>query len=243
MPPMKKQPVAQDAYDEIAEAFAANVDTKPHNAYYERPATLSLLGNEAGKRILDAGCGPGAYAEYLIAHDAEVIAIDANAWMVHLAQVRLGDKVQVLQANLEESLDFLADESFDIVVCPLVMKYICNWDATFKEFYRLLRHGGCLVYSIAHPLYDFVEHQPPNSSHYFEVELLEIPWFGFGKQVNMPYYRRPLAEVLNPLRHAGFILDQVLEPLPTEQFMQADPQEYTRLLSRPEFICIKALKE
>ena len=39
---LKKKPIAQDAYDELAEAYAAMVDTKPHNAYYERPATLSF---------------------------------------------------------------------------------------------------------------------------------------------------------------------------------------------------------
>ncbi|WP_279387450.1 hypothetical protein [Rubrobacter taiwanensis] len=30
---------------------------------YERPATLSLLPDVAGKRVLDAGCGPGVYSE------------------------------------------------------------------------------------------------------------------------------------------------------------------------------------
>ena len=35
----QSKPIAQDAYNAIAEAYAAVVDTKPHNAYYERPAT------------------------------------------------------------------------------------------------------------------------------------------------------------------------------------------------------------
>ncbi len=43
MDDQKSQPVAQQAYDVLAEAYAARIDTKPHNAYYERPATLSLL--------------------------------------------------------------------------------------------------------------------------------------------------------------------------------------------------------
>ena len=52
-----KRPIAQAAYDEMAEAYAARIETKPHNAYYERPATLSLLPDVRGKRVLDAGCG------------------------------------------------------------------------------------------------------------------------------------------------------------------------------------------
>jgi hypothetical protein len=55
-----------DIYDELAEAYAARVETKPHNAYYERPATLSLLPDVKGKRVLDAGCGPGVYTGWLV---------------------------------------------------------------------------------------------------------------------------------------------------------------------------------
>ena len=33
-----KEPIALAAYDALAESYAALVDTKPHNAYYERPA-------------------------------------------------------------------------------------------------------------------------------------------------------------------------------------------------------------
>jgi hypothetical protein len=58
----------------------------------------------------------------------------------------------------------------------------------------------------------------------------------------MPYFRRSLAQMLNPLCRAGFILDQLLEPLPTEQFKHADPQEYELLLQRPEFLCVRAVK-
>lgn len=40
---MSRQPIALEAYETLAESYAARVDTKPHNACYERPATLSLL--------------------------------------------------------------------------------------------------------------------------------------------------------------------------------------------------------
>ncbi|RMD75113.1 MAG: hypothetical protein D6823_10585 [Chloroflexi bacterium] len=52
-------PIAQQAYDLLAERYAEQVLTKPHNAYYERPAMLSLLPDVRGKRVLDTGCGPG----------------------------------------------------------------------------------------------------------------------------------------------------------------------------------------
>ena len=57
MSPMS--PLAFDAYERLAEAYSERVETKPHNAYYERPATLGLLPDVEGLRVLDAGCGPG----------------------------------------------------------------------------------------------------------------------------------------------------------------------------------------
>jgi ubiquinone/menaquinone biosynthesis C-methylase UbiE len=63
---MTDKPIALDAYETLAAAYAAVIDTKPHNAYYERPATLSLMPEVKGKRVLDAGCGTGVYSEWLI---------------------------------------------------------------------------------------------------------------------------------------------------------------------------------
>src|SRR5262245_64111613 len=113
MPTMAKsdqpKPLAFDAYEALASRYAAQVDTKPHNAYYERPATLSLLPKVTGKRVLDAGCGPGWYSEWLIQHGASVVAVDASPRMVELARRRAGKQAEVRQADLNEPLDFLAE--------------------------------------------------------------------------------------------------------------------------------------
>jgi ubiquinone/menaquinone biosynthesis C-methylase UbiE len=236
----KAKPVAQDAYNALAEAYAAVVDTKPHNAYYERPATLSLLPDVKGKWVLDVGCGPGVYAEWLVAHGAQVVAFDANRKMVRLARQRLGDKAQVVLANLEAPLDFLADGSFDVVVCPLVMDYIKDWESPFKEFHRVLREGGYLVISMEHPYPKYDYHR--QTSNYFNVELVEYVWRGFGKPVRVPSYRRPMSGVINPLVKAGFILEQILEPLPTEEFSLVDPDDYEELTRSPGFMCVRAVK-
>ena len=48
--------------------------------------------------------------------------------------------------------------------------------------------------------------------------------------------------MINPLLAAGFILDKLLEPLPTAEFKQADPEDYEKLLRNPGFMCLRALK-
>lgn len=232
-------PLALDAYEQLAEAYAAQADTKPHNADYECPATLSLLPEVRGKRVLDAGCGPGVYAEWLLQRGAVVLAIDASPKMVALARQRLGPRADVRLANLDTPLTFLDDESFDLVLSPLVLDYIEDWHAVFREFFRVLRAPGHFVFSVGHPLADFLYFKTDN---YFATEQVGAEWCGFGTPVYVPTYRRPLSALINPLVAAGFVLEHLLEPLPTEAFREKDPGHYAELMHRPVFVCVRARK-
>ena len=237
---MDNKPLALDAYEALAEAYAAVVDTKPHNAYYERPATLSLLPEVGGKRVLDAGCGPGVYSEWLIKHGAEVLALDASPGMVELARRRLGGAADVRQADLGGPLAFLDDSSFDVVLSPLVLDYIEDWRAPFAEFYRVLRPAGHFVFSVTHPFFDHLYYK---SNDYFETELVGCEWKGFKPlRVHVPSFRRSLGAALGPLAEAGFRIEKVLEPRPTEEFKEADPKDYEELSRLPCFLCIRAVK-
>ncbi len=236
---MSQSPIALAAYETLAESFASQVDTKPHNAYYERPATLSLLPEVKGKRILDAGCGPGVYAEWLADQGAEVVALDVSPKMIEFAKERLGEKATVLRADPGQPLYFLPDASFDLVLSALALDYIEDWGSTFREFFRVLRQSGHFIFSISHPFADFLLSKTEN---YFRTELVEWEWTGLGIPVRVPAYRRPLSAVVNPLLEAGFTVERMLEPTPTEQFKQADPKGYEELSKQPGFLCIRAAK-
>lgn len=236
---MNRKPIALNAYEALAESYAARVDTTPHNAHYERPATLSLLPEVKGRRILDAGCGPGVYAEWLVNHGAEVVAFDVSAKMVQFARERLGSRSKVIQADLCQPLDFLADSYFDIVLSTLTLDYVKDWDETFAEFYRVLRAPGVLVFSVCHPFTEFILR---GRGSYFETELVSCEWTGLGPPVNVPSYRRPLGALVNPLLEAGFVLERILEPIPTERFKQEAPQDYEELCRQPGFMCLRAAK-
>jgi SAM-dependent methyltransferase len=237
---MAEKPIALDAYERLAPSYAAAVDTKPHNAYYERPATLSLLPPVGGMRVLDAGCGPGVYSAWLLEHGAEVVAVDVSPKMVELARIRTRGRAEFHVADLASPVGFLDSNSFGLVVAPLVLEYIEDWRPTLREFFRLLAPGGCLVLSVSHPFSDFTYF---GSDRYFETELVASQWKGFHPlRVLMPSYRRSLEETLNPLLESGFWLDRVLEPRPTADFRTADPRHFEELSRQPCFLCVRALK-
>lgn len=242
---MSEKPLGQRNYEAFARRYAEIAPTKPHNAYLERPATLSLLPDVTGRRVLDAGCGPGIYAADLIERGAEVVAFDVTPEMVELARERLGRRATVLRANLEEPLAFAADAEFDVVLCPLALGNVEDWAPLFAEFHRVLKPGGLFIYSDGHPMSDFQicrERLDPDSV-YFDLERHEMEWKGFGEPRPMVgFFRRPLAAMINPLIEAGFLLDRLLEPKPTEEFRGADPEGFEFLVREPAFLCVRARK-
>lgn len=237
-----KPPIALQAYEKLAEAYAAQVETKPHNAYIDRPATLSLLPDLGGKRVLDAGCGPGFYTQLLLDRGASVVGVDMSPAMLRLARERLRD-VEFHQADLAAPLPFLQDSSFDVVISPLVLDCVEDLRVPFSEFHRVLRSPGVLIFSMGHPFSDYlVCKRLGQSENYFETEAASYRWTGFGDPVDVPWYRRPLSEVVNPLIEAGFILDRLLEPRPAKEFQEVASEEYDRHSREATFIHIRARK-
>lgn len=227
------------AYEQMAERYNQLIDHKPHNAYYDRPNTLALLPDVAGKAVLDAACGPGKYAEILLDRGASVVGLDLSPTMIKLAQERNQGKGSFLVHDLTAPLTMCADASFDVVLCALALHYIQDWTLTIHEFYRVLKPNGTLVISVEHP---FFEYNYFNSSAYFDVEHVACVWKGFGQPVEVNSYRRPLGECIAPLTNNGFYIDQLVEPKPVPEFEKLDPKHFNELNSFPAFLCIRAVK-
>ena len=238
MAPEKKPFVAHEAYRKLADEYAARVDTKPHNAYLEMPATLSLMPNVNGKRVLDAGCGTGRYTRWLLDQGGEVVGFDGSPNMLEHARVK-GGEADLRLHDLREPLTFLENDSVDLVVATLVMDYVEDWGPVLGEFRRVLRDEGALVMSVQHPTLDFIKEL--GMKDYWAVELTEIWWKGFKEPVLVPAYRRPLQAITDALRDAGFIIDRLVESRPTEDYRRADPEGYDDVKWRPSFLCIRAV--
>ncbi len=223
------------SYEAIADKYAQVVDSSPWHSHYERPAMLALFPPLAGLHVLDAGCGSGWYSEYVLSQGASVTAFDLNSTFVALTQDRVGQRATVLQADMSQPLTFAADAEFDLVICPLAIHYLKDWQPTFAEFWRVLKPGGWLIFSTHHPFMDWQEFKKDD---YFRIELLEDEW-DVGK---VRFYRRPLTAMSSDLAATGFCIEQLLEPQPTAGFRQENPVWYERLSRNPWFLVIRARK-
>jgi SAM-dependent methyltransferase len=92
------------------------------------------------RRVLDAGCGRGEFAERVLAAGVEVVALDQSERMVELTRergvdARLGD-VQALPFD---------DGDFDVVVANFMLYHVPDVGLALSELARVLRVGGRLV--------------------------------------------------------------------------------------------------
>lgn len=162
------------AYDKLAGDYERHVDSQSgHNAYYERPAMMHLLpANMEQMTVLDAGCAAGWYTEQFLKRGARVTAVDLSPAMVEACKRRVGNEATVFACDITEDLPF-EDEVFDLIVSSLTLHYIEDWAPTFREFQRVLKPGGSLIYSVHHPFMD-VKHF--DRQDYFARELLTEVW-------------------------------------------------------------------
>jgi tellurite methyltransferase len=111
---------------------------------------------ERNDRILDAGCGSGRNAHYLLREGFNVRGVDENpravAAFAELAS-ELGHPIADGQACLAP-LDALPfdDSAFDVVICSAVLHFArddAHFEAMVSELFRVLRPGGLFFARLA----------------------------------------------------------------------------------------------
>jgi SAM-dependent methyltransferase len=219
------------------EAFASDYEQhatrSAYNALYDRPTVLGLCGDVRGLRVFDAGCGPGLYAETLLERGASaVIGVDASATMVELARRRVPDHAAFRVHDLQQPMDWLGSDSFDLAVMALVIHHLDDRVAALRELHRILRPDGALVLSTHHPTGDWGR----QGGSYFDVSLVEETWKR-GWQVR--YWRMPLDDVVGECTEAGFLIERLVEPRPIEAMAVHFPDDYARLQAEPGFIAFR----
>ena len=223
-------------YDLFADEFLAHARDGLHNAHYDRPACLDLVGAVAGRTVLDVACGPGLYAEELVARGARVVGLDQSPRMVELCRQRVPSAEFHLH-DLARPLDWLPDHSVDLALFALALEYVDDRTAALRELRRVLRPDGAPVLSRQHPTGDWLRH----GGNYFDTRVIEEVW---SKGWRVRYWLAPLERTCEELHGAGFLIERLLEPRPRAEAATINHDDYARLMREPTgFLAIRALPD
>jgi SAM-dependent methyltransferase len=221
----------QPQYELFADEFAEHARDGLYNAHYDRPTCLALLGDVAGKRVLDAACGPGLYAEELLRRGAQVVGFDQSPRMVDICRSRAGQG-EFRVHDLGDPIGWLPDASVDLALCALAIEYVDDRVAALSELRRVLRPGGALVLSRGHPTGDWLHH----GGSYFDVRVIEETW---SKGWSVRYWLAPLQTTCEEIYEAGFLIERLVEPRPAPEAAAIDPEDYERLNREPGFLAFR----
>jgi malonyl-CoA O-methyltransferase len=145
----RRNAVAESVDPQAAYAmWAPTYPPHPHNQLMEieQQTVLSLLPDLTGMTVLDAGCGTGRYLHRLRALGAKPIGLDLSAAM--LARAR-DVTPRIARANIcALPIDSM---SVDVILCGLALGDVAHLELALAEMARVLRPGGCVVYSVVHP--------------------------------------------------------------------------------------------
>jgi ubiquinone/menaquinone biosynthesis C-methylase UbiE len=126
--------VPADAYDRFMGRYSVLLS----------PQLADLAGVQAGQRVLDVGCGPGALTAELVARvePHSVSAVDPSEPFVAAARERYPE-VTVRQSSAEQ-LPF-PDGEFDAALAQLVVHFMSDPVAGVTEMRRVTREDGVVA--------------------------------------------------------------------------------------------------
>jgi SAM-dependent methyltransferase len=106
-----------------------------------------------GRRILDVGCGVGAFVRRLREFSADVYGVDIDEERVREGAV----EVPNLALSVGEGIPFAGD-TFDVVLLHEVLEHVTSDVETLREVRRVLRPDGRAVIFCPNRLYPFETH-------------------------------------------------------------------------------------
>ena len=116
-------------------------------------SSLDVLGDVAGKDVLEFGCGAAQWSIVLERMGARPGALDRSIRQLSHARRLMGEagsRVPLVNANAERTP--FPDERFDIVFCDHGAMTFADPLRTVPEVARILRPGGLFAFNIASPL-------------------------------------------------------------------------------------------
>jgi len=217
------------------------------NILEEKPVLFSLAPDLTGKAILDLGCGYGENcAEFKRLGALSVVGIDISEKMLEVAK-KENPGIEFIRADMSDLS--CVDGRFDVAFSSSAVHYIKDFNSFVAGVSRILVDGGVFIFSQEHSLTtappagaSWTRDENKNVLHYNLMGYMRsgqrsTTWF----VDNVIKYHRPFSEIVNALIDNGFIIEKMIETVPTEETIKRLPH-YAKDWDKPNFLLMKVRK-
>lgn len=188
---------------------------------------LRILGDVAGKDVLELGCGAAQWSIALARRGARCTGLDNSAAQLEHAR-RAGADFPLVHASAE-SLPF-PDASFDVVFADHGAFTFADPKLTVPEAARVLRPGGLLAFSHSSPLDAICWDEAADAMS----TTLQRPYFGLHREDWTEYvtFNLPYGGWIRLFRANGLAVEDLVElrPAPgaTSTYRDDDDRAWAR---------------
>ncbi len=234
----KHEKETKKIYNRIAKRYHKLSANHFYNAYLEVPATLSLLKNIKGKKVLDLGCGTGRHTLKIKKKGAKVWGIDLSQKMIEIAKKEIKDVD--FRVGSVYKLPYKSN-FFDVVMAGLVIHYFKDLDKAFREIRRVLKKNGLFIFSSSNPWWEVshsIKGKPKNYrifGNYFKEGKMYSKWSTY--KVKMPIYHSTMQTLIRTITRNGFIIEDFVDAKATPASKKAYTKLY-KIYSKIPYFCV-----
>ncbi|MDP4174113.1 MAG: class I SAM-dependent methyltransferase [Bacteroidota bacterium] len=140
--------IVQKAYDNWSKTYDSDINLTRD---LDEVVLKETFDDMHFKRVLEVGCGTGKNTGFLSSIADSVSAIDFSDGMIMKAKEKnTSDNVLFSIADITKPWTF-ENESFNLIVCDLILEHIEDLLFVFNEASRTLVNGGVLFINELHP--------------------------------------------------------------------------------------------
>jgi len=132
--------------------------------------TIAKYTRIRGAKILEIGCGYGAFTSLLSQKGALVVGTEIDDISLKIARKFLGHNRQVKLVKVADELLPFKKNYFDVVVMFDVIEHVKNPKRIMQEIYRVLKNHGTLYIEFT-PYYSLIGH------HLYDITVFPIHIF------------------------------------------------------------------
>lgn len=179
--------------------------------------SVHLIGDVAGRDVLEIGCGAAQCARWLTTQGARPVGLDLSHRQLQHGR-RIDEDTGVTVPTVcagAVSLPF-ADDTFDVAFSAFgALQFVADASAALGEVSRVLRPGGAFAFSVTHPVRWCMPDDPSEaglqvtSSYFDRTPYVEQDPSG---AVTYAEHHRTIGDWVRILHGTGFRVTDLVEP-------------------------------